>query len=191
VAGDADQRLRSEEPARRGGVHGVEPEVDSVGPDRERHVDPPVHDHACAAAARAPSRAAAAISSAWARSAAPDEDVRVAGHYVVRTPPPEEELPMPAVALTRTAALAAIKYDIGATSRWPKEWMVSIRRRTPYQGPTFGLFDPTVDLRKVPVDGLGPDFVFAPYRENQSEFTCELDDEWDVATLLRFVFHEP
>jgi hypothetical protein len=32
--------------------------------------------------------------------------------------------------------------------------------------------------------------VFGPYRENASEFTCELEDEWDVATLLRFVFHE-
>ncbi len=29
------------------------------------------------------------------------EDVRVVGHYVVHTPPPEEKLPMPAVALTR------------------------------------------------------------------------------------------
>jgi hypothetical protein len=27
--------------------------------------------------------------------------------------------------------------------------------------------------------------------EKQAEFTCELDDEWDVATLLRAAFHEP
>jgi hypothetical protein len=119
------------------------------------------------------------------------EDVRIAGHYIVRTPPPEENLPMPAVTLTRNGVMAAIKWDFGATARWPKEWIVSLRLRSPYRGPTFGLFDTGVDLRKVPVDGLPPDVVFGPYRENQTEFTCELDDEWDVATLLRVGFHEP
>jgi len=44
----------------------------------------------------------------------------------------------------------------------------------------FGLFDPS----------LSPGYVFGPYRGNQSEFTCELEDEWDVATLLRLIFHE-
>ena len=116
-------------------------------------------------------------------------EVRVVGHYIVRTPPPEEELPMPAVGLTCPAAMVALKYDFGSV-RWPNEWTVSVRRRTPYQGPTFGLFDPTVDLRKIQVDGLGRDLVFAPYRENQAEFTCELRDKWDVATLLQLVLHE-
>src|SRR5262249_41659952 len=68
------------------------------------------------------------------------DDVRVVGHYVVRTPPPEEKLPMPAVALTGPRAMAALKYDFGSTARWPKEWVVSIRRRVPYRGPTLGLF---------------------------------------------------
>ena len=54
----------------------------------------------------------------------------------------------------------------------------------------IGLFDPAVDLRQLPVDGLGPDFVFAPYGDNQTEFSCELEDEWYVATLLRLVLHE-
>jgi hypothetical protein len=119
------------------------------------------------------------------------DDVRVVGHYIVRTPPPEEKLPMPAVALMGDGVMAALKWDFGATTRWPKEWIVSIRRRSPYRGPTFGLFDPAIDLRQVPVEGLVPDLVFAPYRENQAEFSCEVDDEWDVATLLRFAFHEP
>jgi hypothetical protein len=118
------------------------------------------------------------------------EDVRVVGHYVVHTPPPEEKLPMPAVALTRRGVLAALKYDFGALARWPREWTVSIRRPTPYRGQTVGLFDATIDLRNLPVEGLSPDLVFAPYRDNQAEFSCELTDEWDVATLLRLVFHE-
>ena len=118
------------------------------------------------------------------------EDVRVVGHYVVHTPPPEEKLPMPAVALARRGVLAALKHDFGALARWPKEWTVSIRCPTPYRGPIVGLFDPTIDLRRLSVEGLSPNLVFGPYRDNQAEFSCELEDEWDVAMLLRLVFHE-
>jgi hypothetical protein len=120
------------------------------------------------------------------------DDVRVVGHYIVRTPPPQEELPMPAVALIRTGATVGLKYDFGAISRWPNEWIVSVQRRSPYLGPTFGLFDPMHDVRSAgPVDGLAPNLVFPPYHESHAQFTCELQDEWDVATLLRLVFHEP
>lgn len=59
------------------------------------------------------------------------------------------------------------------------------------EAPTFGLFDLNVDLRAEHIEGLAPGFVFGRYRENPAEFTCEVEDEWDVATLLRFVFHEP
>ena len=97
---------------------------------------------------------------------------------------------MPAVALVRSDVMVALKFDFGATRRWPFEWTVSVRRRSPYLGPTFGLFDPALDLRSEPMEGLVPDFLFGPYRENAAEFTCELEDEWDVATLLRMVFHE-
>jgi len=117
-------------------------------------------------------------------------DVTVVGQYIVRTPPPEERLPMPAVALLRDGVSVAMKWDFGADCRWPREWTVSVRRRSPYLGPTFGLFDPGVDLRAQPVDGLSPGHVFGPYRENPAQFTCELDDEWDVAMLLRFLCHE-
>jgi hypothetical protein len=65
-----------------------------------------------------------------------------------------------------------------------------VRRRSPYRGPTFGLFDAALDLRASPLEGFGPDWVFGPYRENQAEFSCELEDEWDVAAFLRLVLHE-
>jgi hypothetical protein len=118
-------------------------------------------------------------------------DVCVVGHYVVRTPPPEEALPMPAIALTGHGVMVALKWDFGAMRRWPLEWTVSVRRRSPYLGPTFRLFDPVFDLRTDCVEGLSPELVFGPYRENPAEFSCELQDEWDVAMLLRLVFHEP
>lgn len=53
---------------------------------------------------------------------------------------------MPAVALAGNV-LVALTWDFRATPRWPREWTVSVRRPSPYRGPTFGLFDPTLDLR--------------------------------------------
>jgi hypothetical protein len=63
-----------------------------------------------------------------------------------------------------------------------------VRSLAPYRGPTLGLFDPAFDVRSDRADGLAPDFVFPPYQQNAAQFSCELDDEWDVATLLGFVF---
>ncbi len=118
-------------------------------------------------------------------------DVRVVGKYVVHTPPPEEALPMPAVALTCQGIMVALRWDFGAMRKWPLEWTVSVRRRSAYLGPTFGIFDPVFDLRRRGVEGLSPEFLFGPYRDNPAQFSCEVQDEWDVATLLRFVFYEP
>jgi hypothetical protein len=81
-------------------------------------------------------------------------DATVIGHYIVRTPPPEERLPMPAVALHGDGVTVALKWDFGVMRQWPLEWTVSIRRRSPYLGPTFGLFDPAVDLRGEGIEGL-------------------------------------
>jgi hypothetical protein len=117
-------------------------------------------------------------------------DVRVVGHYVIATPPPEEQLPMPAVTLGGHGATVALKWDFGAAARWPREWTLSVRRRSPYRGPTLGLFDPALDLRSAGVDGLSPEWVFGPYSENQAEFSCEVEDEWDVMTALRLLLHE-
>jgi hypothetical protein len=117
------------------------------------------------------------------------QDVCVIGRYVVHTPPPQEELPMPAVALVGRDATVALKWNFGSGRRWPKEWTVSVRSSTPYRGPTVGLFDPALDLRADNPEGLAPDFVFPPYQLNAAQFSCELDDEWDVATVLWFIFH--
>lgn len=118
------------------------------------------------------------------------DEVEVIGHYTVRTPPPEENLPMPAVMLVRGRVSVALKYDFGALGRWPREWTLGVRRPTAYRGPIFGLFDPLLDLRGASLEGFSPVFVLGPHCENQAEFTCEVDDEWDVATLLRLVFFE-
>jgi hypothetical protein len=118
------------------------------------------------------------------------DDVRVVGHYTIDTPPPEEKLPMPAVLLSARRVAVALRWDFGKMRRWPLEWTVSIRRESPYRGPTFGLFDAALDLRAESVQGLSPEWLFGAYSDNPAEFSCELGDEWDVATLMRLVLHE-
>ncbi len=61
----------------------------------------------------------------------------------------------------------------------------------PYFGPIFGLFDRDVDLRGEANEGLGPDYVWGSFRENPAQFTCVVDDEWDVAAILRIMSFEP
>jgi hypothetical protein len=117
-------------------------------------------------------------------------EVRVVGHYSIDMPAPAEKLPMPAVLLAGQRVMVALKWDFGGASRRAREWTLSIRRPSPYRGPTFGLFDSTLDLRAARVDGLMPDWIFGPYGENQAEFSCEVEDEWDVMTLLSLVSHE-
>ena len=52
------------------------------------------------------------------------------------------------------------------------------------------LFDENLDLRRIGVDGLAPDFLFGSYRQDPSRFTCLLRDEWEVATLLCIMAYE-
>jgi len=119
------------------------------------------------------------------------EDVRVVGHYIVETPPPTELLPMPAVAIVTPAATFAFRYDFGTWSlKQPvvlSEWVLSVDREAPYRGPTFGLFDEARDLRPEGLDGLSPNYLFGPYRQDQAKFSCVVKDQWAVAMLLRIL----
>lgn len=117
-------------------------------------------------------------------------DVAVVGHHVIRTPPPEENLPMPVALLVARGTEVALRMDFGADQRFPFEWTLSVKRSTPYRGPTFKLFDPNVDLRRKHMQGLEPHHAFGPYSANQSEFSCDVTDEWDVMMLLRLLFDE-
>jgi hypothetical protein len=100
---------------------------------------------------------------------------------------------MPAVAIDAEGVTFTLRHDFGVFSirRDLREWVVSVRRRSPYNGPLFGLIGETEDLRNAGLDGLNPDYVFGPYRENPARFTALLRDEWDVAALMRILMHEP
>jgi hypothetical protein len=115
---------------------------------------------------------------------------RVVGTYVVRTPPPEEELQMPAIAFDVGRASVAVRFDFGADASWPREWTVSIKRPSPYLGPVFGLFDQDGEVSSRMTTGFGETWTLPPLRKSPAAFSCELVDEWDVAMLVRLVSYE-
>jgi hypothetical protein len=43
------------------------------------------------------------------------------------------------------------------------------------------------DLRPEGLDGLSPNYLFGPYRQDQAKFSCVVKDQWAVAMLLRIL----
>jgi hypothetical protein len=115
------------------------------------------------------------------------EEAEVVGTYLMKTPPPVEELLMPVVKITIRSTTFVVKYDLGV---WPERWTVSVSKGSPYTGFTFGLFDERTDLRLKAVSGFDAKWLFPPFCENPAQFTCELGDEWDVAMFFRLISYE-
>jgi len=112
--------------------------------------------------------------------------VEVVGTYKMRTPPPEEILLMPVVKLAAGATEFIVKYDFGT---FPEAWTVSVKAATQKHQSTLGLFHPDANLRGKTIDGFDASMIFGSYAENPARFTCEVEDEWDLATLFRIVMN--
>ena len=110
-------------------------------------------------------------------------ELEVVGTYVMKTPPPQEELLMPVVKLKMDSVELIVKYDFGV---FPAKWTISVKGSRSTIGSTFGLFE-NVDLRQRTITGFASDWVYPPYSESPSRFSCELDDEWDVAAFIWLV----
>jgi len=112
------------------------------------------------------------------------EQLEVVGTYTMRTPPPEEELQMPVVRLAAGTVELIVKYDF---STFPETWTASVKTSNAKPQPTYGLFDPAADLRGRTISGFDTGMIYGSYSENPAQFSCELEDEWDVAALIRIV----
>lgn len=112
------------------------------------------------------------------------EEAEVIGTYAMKTPPPHEKLHMPVVKMKMRGVEFIVKYDFGTV---PETWTVSVHNPGAKAGPTLGLFDEKMDLRLKRVDGLRAQWVYPPYSGSPAQFSCELEDEWDLAALLRLV----
>ncbi len=115
------------------------------------------------------------------------EKSEVVGTYIMKTPPPQEELLMPVVKLKMENVELIIKYDFGI---FPERWTISAKSSHTNVGPTFGLFNPNTDFRLKKVTGFEPEWVYPPHYESPTQFTCELQDEWDLAAFIRLISNE-
>jgi hypothetical protein len=115
------------------------------------------------------------------------EEPEVVGTYLMKTPPPQEELLMPVVKLKMKDAELIVKYDFGT---FPERWTISANTSKALVGSTLGLFNKNTDLRLMTVNGFQPEWLYPPYRESQTRFSCELRDEWDLATFIRFISND-
>jgi hypothetical protein len=114
-----------------------------------------------------------------------DRDIQVVSTYLMKTPPPCEELLMPVLRLKTLNIQFIIKYDFGV---YPEAWTVSVQSRVDFAPTTLGLFDPGRDLRPKAIAGFEQEWIYGPFSESQRQFTCEVQDEWDLACLFRLVF---
>ncbi|MCB1305643.1 MAG: hypothetical protein KDK37_15250 [Leptospiraceae bacterium] len=80
------------------------------------------------------------------------------------------------------SATITVRYQPG---RWPAAFTVTVEAQSAV-GSVFGLFDPTLDLSRDKIDGM-EGYIKGAYRSNQNQFSCELEDEWDLAMLVRIV----
>ncbi len=103
----------------------------------------------------------------------------------MKTPPPFEKLLMPVMRLQTPDVQLTFKYDFGV---YPEAWTVSMSSGIDTAPTTLGLFDPGRDLRTKVIAGFQQEWIYGPYNENPNQFTCEVQDEWDLACLFRVVF---
>ncbi|MBI38795.1 MAG: hypothetical protein CMF59_04290 [Leptospiraceae bacterium] len=89
----------------------------------------------------------------------------------------------PLVSVTVKSAHIILRYEPG---RWPASFLVTVESSAPVPS-LFGLFDPTLDLSGESLPDMKPEWLHGPYRSNQSQFSCELEDEWDLAMLVRIL----
>jgi hypothetical protein len=115
------------------------------------------------------------------------KEARVVATYPMRTPPPEEDLLMPAVQFAVGSTEFIVKYDFGV---YPERWTVSVKNAIAVVRPILGLFDDKQDLRGTAVAGFDAECIHGSYHNDSTCFTCEIHDEWDLSALVRLVSHQ-
>lgn len=104
--------------------------------------------------------------------------------FEMGTPPPEEILTMPVVQFGDARGRITVKEDFG--NLW-NCWTVSVDLPGSPTQDMHSLFDIEQDLRGSKIDGFDVNNIFGSYVDNNSQFTCVVDKEWDVASLFRIL----
>lgn len=64
------------------------------------------------------------------------------------------------------------------------DWKVSINSEKPLELDFMGLFDPTKVIPDVYCEGFPKDKVYGCYAQNHSQFTCEIESNYDLYTFF-------
>jgi hypothetical protein len=111
-------------------------------------------------------------------------DVSTASTFVLRTPPPQEELVSPIVKLVAPKFKAYLKHDFGEL--WAC-WTVSIERSDSSHSSLLGTFLSDKPLTERSQEGFEDDWLFPPFGPQSTSFTSRLDDELDVYAVLHLL----
>jgi hypothetical protein len=104
-------------------------------------------------------------------------DISTVGTFVLRTPPPQEELISPIVKLTTPKFNAYLKQDFGEI--WAC-WTVSIERSDSSHSSLLGTFLSDKPITERTREGFEDGWLFPPFGPHSTSFTSRLEDELDL-----------
>jgi hypothetical protein len=110
--------------------------------------------------------------------------VAIVATYEMGTPPPEEVLTMPVALFGNEKGSVLLKWDFG---RFENQWTLSIDLTSSNTHNMHQLFDINRDMSNTIIPGFSKGQIYGSYANNPAKFTCEVGNEWDVATLLRIL----
>jgi len=113
-------------------------------------------------------------------------EINVVSTYIMETPPPTEKLLMPIIMLKIKQITFILKYDFSIIAPY---WTVSVIRNNNDHFKKYNIFNEHDDLRDREIQGFKTQWIFPPYCENHSKFTCRVDDEWDMYALIKIIIN--
>lgn len=105
----------------------------------------------------------------------------VVSEYFITTPPPSESLLFPIVSIKTESCSFWLRHDFSGL--WPNQWILSVELKDPISLEYLNKVMHEINRDSYPVNEAT--WVFNSYSaENACKFTCEVEDEWDLYTLL-------
>lgn len=113
-------------------------------------------------------------------------EINVISTYSMKTPPPTEQLLMPVIHMSHPKYSFILKIEFAPL---PPYWTISVKREIDNKFDVVGLFDIQKDFSNEDIPGFKREWIYPSYLKNPRQFTCQVEDEWDVYTLVRLVIH--
>lgn len=116
------------------------------------------------------------------------EDMNVVATFILRTPPPTEELLSPIVRLRTDDFIAFLKEDFGDPLIW---WTMSLSIHRDIKQLDLSPFLIQGMPKNRALEGFSPDWLYGPYKQGTQAFTSRLANNYDVYGVLRQISRSP